>query len=90
MYVKPHPGAKYFILPKIGFWLAQTLSIKHDGVIQNRACDLAGSAEQTRLEAAPGMVAGIVYLFVTFVILSRRRGRGEGGEGGRTDLLNIK
>ena len=33
-------------------------------------------AEPCRLEAAPGIVAGIVCLFVTFAILSRRRGRG--------------
>ena len=30
----------FFILPKIQFWLAQRLSIKHDGIIQNRACNL--------------------------------------------------
>ena len=46
------------------------------------------SAEPCRLEAAPGIVAGIVCLFVTFVVLSRRR-KEEGG-GRRTDLLKIK
>ena len=40
------------------------------------------SAESTGLEAAPGIVAGIVCLFVIFVILCRGRGRGGRGEGG--------